>query len=503
MMISVNEKQLEEKLRERFRGEHIRVISIKYNTSGVYKAGTNWFNVLTGVSSEINELPEYVDVRMKWRTGNFEEDIIVWCPAEWNGRFAGTAGGGTGIGGEDYIIVPDPYSRGWNVPYAVMKGYTAATADAANGKGLSDYVLDRRTGEFHRELYENWRSRTTHHMTLAGKAVAEILHDRPVEFSYMSGGSGGGRQSLTEVQEYPEDYDGIWASCPAINWNKFILSGLWANAVMNSMHHILRPEKMEYYMRSVWYAAGGKEAYFSSEKKPMFDPYSVVGELVNGSRITDMDARIMKALWEGPQDEDGNFLWYGFRPGVKYWSVGNPISVFHYSILRKKPKPLLLATFFGRWVRENPKLQFEGITIKEFAALFMESTARLADAANDKADLSAFADRGGRLIIDHGLNDPLIPVDSNIDYYNRMVDAMGQERVNEFCRFYLTPGDGHGSCYSEGPGITMDAGVNALVDWVEKGIKPGELRGVLADQRTKKIIKEKNICPVENILDWM
>lgn len=52
-------------------------------------------------------------------------------------------------------------------------------------------------------------------MTVFGKAVAQILHDRPVKYAYMNGGSGGGRQSMAEAQEFPEDYDGIWACCPA------------------------------------------------------------------------------------------------------------------------------------------------------------------------------------------------------------------------------------------------------------------------------------------------
>ena len=72
---------------------------------------------------------------------------------------------------------------------------------------------------------ENWRANATHNMTVFGKAVAEILHERPIQYAYMNGGSGGGRQSMVEAQEFPEDYDGIWASCPAINWTKFLIAG--------------------------------------------------------------------------------------------------------------------------------------------------------------------------------------------------------------------------------------------------------------------------------------
>lgn len=73
--------------------------------------------------------------------------------------------------GINMTAAPDDYTRGWTVPYAVMKGFTAATADAGNVDGLHDYMLDERTGKLKRELYENWRARTTHHMTIVGKAV--------------------------------------------------------------------------------------------------------------------------------------------------------------------------------------------------------------------------------------------------------------------------------------------------------------------------------------------
>ena len=503
MKTEVNEKKLEEELLKRFPGENIKVVSAKLNESGTYKAKADLFNKLVGISNVISELPEYIDVRVEWCTGEFVEKIIVWSPIKWNGRFAGTAGGGTGIGGEGYLTKPDEYSRGWTVPYAVKRGYTAATADAGNGKGIRDFVLDPATGKIRHELYENWRARTTHHMTVAGKAIAEILHDRPVEYSYMNGGSGGGRQSLTEAQEYPEDYDGIWASCPAINWNKFILGGLWPNAVMNSYNHIIKNEKIDFFMEAARKAAGGRDSYFTSIKKPVFDAFSLVGKSVKGDKIIEKDAEVMQAIWNGSADKNGNFLWYGFRPGVKFWSIGNPIAVFHYSFIRKKPKTLILSTYFARWIKENPKARFENITIDDFEEIFKVSTTKMSDAASDKADLTAFSERGGKLMIDHGLNDPFIPVDSNIDYYNRMIGAMGQKTVDDFCRFYLTPGDGHGNCWDEEPGIILGSGIDALVDWVEKGIKPDGLEGAKVDKKTRQVLKTKTIYPVRDIKEWM
>ena len=80
--------------------------------------------------------------------------------------------------------------------YALINGFSCATTDSGNQGSCSKWGRDR-------ECLEHWSYRGTHNMTIFGKAVAEILHGRPVRYSYMNGGSGGGRQSLAEAQFYP------------------------------------------------------------------------------------------------------------------------------------------------------------------------------------------------------------------------------------------------------------------------------------------------------------
>lgn len=157
-------------------------------------------------------------------------------------------------------------------------------------------------------------------------------------------------------------------------------------------------------------------------------------------------------------------MWYSFRPGVIFWNVGFPIGSFYYSFPKKNPKPFLLAKNYARWVTGNPKENFIEITKEKFIELFNQGIEKFPDASFDCSDLSAFKERGGKLIIDHSLSDPLIPVDGTIDYYKKLVDSFGKEsRVREFCKLYLTSGDGHGNCWSDGPGISESVGMIALV----------------------------------------
>ena len=99
-------------------------------------------------------------------------------------------------------------------------------------------------------------------------------------------------------------------------------------------------------------------------------------------------------------------------------------------------------------------------------------------------------------MIDHGLDDPLIPVDGTIDYYERMKALMGVDKVNEFCRLYLGPGDNHGNCIGNGPGISESDGMRAMMDWVENGAAPGTIRVVRLDRKTGEMISEGTREPV-------
>lgn len=493
-----NEDYVRRALASRFPEEKFLNIKVTHNDTGCYQGKASPFDRLWGSGKKITGLPEYYEVEMIHSTGQFTETLIVWSPAAWNDRFAGTAGGGTGIGGRTYLTVPDNTTRGWTVPYAVMNGFTAATMYAGNIEGWHDYTLDSKTGKFNRELYENWRARSTHNMTVFGRAVAEILHDRPVKYAYMHGGSGGGRQSLMEVQNFPGDYDGVWASCPAINWNHFIIGGFWAEIVMREYHHFLNAKKNQFFLDQVHESCGGKEAYYRLHKLPDFDARSCVGKKSPGGVITKADAVVMNAIWRGPHKADGTFLWYGFYPGVKNWQVWIPIGTYYYPILsRKKLKPFILGPLYARWITGNPRDDFKNLDRAGFEKLYEDGAFKFADSLGNDPAIDAFVNGGGKLIMDHGMDDPLIPVQGTMDYYEKLCVHFGSKAaVDEFCRFYKTPGDNHGNCWGNGPGITESTGMKALMDWVERGIAPGALRKVRVAQKTGQLLEEGKEEPV-------
>jgi feruloyl esterase len=74
-------------------------------------------------------------------------------------------------------------------------------------------------------------------------------------------------------------------------------------------------------------------------------------------------------------------------------------------------------------------------------------------------DLTAFYRRGGKMLVTIGTNDTLASPGAQLDYYQSVIDKMGQETVDRFARFFVIPQAGHGltgTTYSnDGDGKTI------------------------------------------------
>ncbi|MCF5662324.1 tannase/feruloyl esterase family alpha/beta hydrolase, partial [Pseudomonas syringae] len=60
--------------------------------------------------------------------------------------------------------------------------------------------------------------RAVHLTALASKKLISAFYGQQAEYAYFSGCSDGGREALIEAQRYPDDFDGIIAGAPALNF---------------------------------------------------------------------------------------------------------------------------------------------------------------------------------------------------------------------------------------------------------------------------------------------
>ena len=226
-----------------------------------------------------------------------------------------------------------------------------------------------------------------------------------------------------------------------------------------------------------------------------YDPQALVGTKVGESTFTATDAEVVRKIWEGPRAQDGTFIWYGMAPGTSLFetagTTGSPLT----------GKPFGIAMDYVRhYLVQDPKWDCTDLTPTGFEQLWRQSVEQYgAVIGTDNPDLSAFRDRGGKIIIYHGLADQQIPAGGTIDYYKRVQQQMGgAEKTAQFARLFLVPGVDHGF---RGAGPAPTGQIDAIVRWVEEGQPPDRLLAELRDT-DGRLVRTRPLFPYPRVAKY-
>ena len=382
----------------------------------------------------------------------------------WNGRFEGVGGGG--FSGGSPMAIRQPASQ----------GFAAGSTDTGHEGGSGSFALDA-SGRLNWQLIRDNAYLGIHEMTTVGKAMTRAFYGTAPRRAYFNGCSTGGRQGLSEAQRYPDDYDGIVSGAPAINWTKLHPEQLWGSLVMLEAKNFLPMCKFNAATAEAVAACdqidGVKDGVIDDPTRCTYDPKALVGTSSGDCEaFTEADADVIKKIWDGPRRSDGTRLWYGLPRGADFGGLsgtqGNPPA--------GRPNPITLE-WFRFFLTKNPQWDWTTITRGAYEQLWNQSVEEFSSViATDNPDLSAFRNRGGRIVMWHGQSDPLIYPGGSIDYYQRVVQQMGgAAKTADFFRFFLAPGVGH--C-GGGAGPAPTGQLQAVADWVENGKAPDTLLAV-------------------------
>src|SRR5690606_11735750 len=86
-------------------------------------------------------------------------------------------------------------------------------------------------------------------------------------------------------------------------------------------------------------------------------------------------------------------------------------------------------------------------------------------------DLAAFRARGGKLIVPHGVSDPVFSVVDTVTWFQE-VDKLNSGQAADFVRVFPVPGMAH--C-AGGPTTDQYDAFEALVAWVEQSTPPDRI----------------------------
>jgi len=414
-----------------------------------------------------------------------EINIEVLLPVDWNSRFA--MGGGGGFVG----------SIQNGARSSINNGY--ATAGTDTGHESSGIEADWALNNMERQV--NFGHLAVHRTAVVSKEIIRQYYCSESEYSYFIGCSRGGGQAMMEAQRYPNDFDGIVSGAPAFNW-----PALGAEFVQNTQIIYPDPSKLDEpvitlanlqllqtkILESCDALDGSKDKILNDPRDCDFNfdllprcPRNIAGD--NCFTLSQIEA--IKVVYSGATSK-GKEIYPGFPlggenepSGWQDWIVGpnEGTMELNFSSLQFG----FGTEMFKYLVFQDPDWDYTSYDFSNFSEATQYASSYL-DATS--TDYSAFKNRGGKMIIYHGWNDPALSAFATINHYEAAQNE--DSEIGEAIRLFLLPGVLH--C-GGGPGPSQANWIELVRNWVENGTAPE--RVVVTKTIDEKVVMARPVFP--------
>lgn len=395
----------------------------------------------------------------------------VWLPAtsEWNGRFYGTASGGS-MGAIQYAALPIPVARG----FAAM---AHDNGHASRNTYEQSWAFDPATGELDEEKIIDFASRAQHVSTVVAKELIQEYYGRPADYAYFIGCSQGGHHGMMQAQRYPQDYDGIVAGAHGGDWIGMLASQAWAawQVTRDGGAGALSSRMLEHVNDRVIAACDANDGVIDGQigdpRDCSFDPGVMQCGLPDtdpAACLTPQQIDALRAIYDGPRHPDtGEQLAPGIpRGSERFWSWNDRLQPFSGSYY----------DFNRLIVQRDPDWTLESMDWRQDIHGARERWSPTYDAIDP--DLGPFQQAGGKLILYHGWADALITPFLSVNAWEAIRAQMGEAATDDFARLFMIPGMAH--CAGGPIGATRDLHddlwLTAIQRWVEQDIAPDATR---------------------------
>ncbi|CAK5263714.1 unnamed protein product [Mycena citricolor] len=410
----------------------------------------------------------------------------AWLPETWYGRVLGVGNGG--LGGCIPFI---------DLTYGSSMHFATVGSNAGHDGNFAAPFWNQP------ETTIDFGHRAVHVQTVVGKQIVRAYYGRPHTKSYWVGCSMGGRQGLQSAIKYPADFDGILAGAPATDFNRLLYwTGMMARAVgipdadspaaISAEEWVIISEEV---MRQCDHLDGVRDGVITEPDDCVFDPSALSCSRRTTSRcLSRAQIDALKKIYS-PVYVDGVYTFPRFDPGAETMSQGIPL------LDSQTDFPLYPGDWLKFTVLNETEFDFTEYGPEQLRQMEFVNPGGVA--AYD-GDLSAFRDRGGKLITYHGRMDAQIPSGNSKRMYNHIAKTLGltSNGMDSFYRLFLIPGMDHctggppvstshfGQIGGSAPGSERNKSshhiILAMVDWVEGGMPPETIIGTSEDyQRTR------------------
>jgi feruloyl esterase len=466
--------------------------------------------------------PEHCDVigRINERTGaNGQRYAIRFhlrLPAAWNGDFFFEGGGGSNgnLGTAFGNLQGQQRTNALTLGYAVVSqdaGHDNATNHDPDRNGTVTFGFDPQA---RRDLGYN----SYDQVTQAGKALVRVFYGRAPARSYFVGCSEGGREAMMMSQRFPDYFDGILACAPGFNlpkaaffghsWDVQALAevsrvtGIYDRFGQPLLNKTFTDEDLDLASQAVLAACDALDGLADGviDDFPHCTAAIVSVKLAavtckGPKRVTCLSPAQVDALqklYAGARDSQGtpyysDWAWDrglggklgdNYNQGWRVWKMGTYDAPANSAIIAGLGSASVSAVFttpptpvamngpapLAFLMAIDP--QRDRAKLEATAGEFTESSLSFMNA--DSTDLTKFRARGGKLVIVHGVSDPVFSINDTIHWWNDL-NSRTNGAAAAVARLFAVPGMNH--C-AGGPATDRYDAFGALVSWVEGGSAP-------------------------------
>lgn len=465
----------------------------------------------------------------------------VRLPVTWNGRFVFQGGGGTdgNLGDATAPLLGQPGVTALGQGYAVVSsdsGHDNATNDDPARQGIATFGHDA-------EARRNYGFAHIGPVAQAAKALIRAHYGRAPAYTYFVGGSKGGQEAMMAVQRFPREFDAALIGYPGFRLAHASIAQLWdgqafaeaaramgqigadglplVNRAMSDGDIVLAQQAILAACDTLDGTPDGMVENFpactTARVMPELERIRCGGETLadkTAACLLPVQIAALRKVYGGATDRSGKPIYSdwpwdagigaqtarGVTQGWRIWKMGGYDAAINNGALITRGAPSNSAVFrsppleVGSDVTSLIRYALAADIDAAYAAAhvpwgaFHEASVDFMHA--DATDLSPFIRRGGKIILFHGVSDPVFSIFDTM----RWVQAVEQReggKAGRFLRFYAVPGMNHGR---GGPATDRFDMFSSLVAWREQGIAPASIVAT-AGSETPWPGRTRLLCP--------
>jgi hypothetical protein len=405
-------------------------------------------------------------------------------PRAWNGRFLHQ-----GNGGIDGSVVPATGGFGGGpVTNALLQGFAVLSSDAGHPAAMGpNFGIDP-------QARLDYGYQAVGKLTPMAKQAIQLAYGKAPDRSYFGGCSNGGRHALVTAARYADQYDGILAGAPGYNLPKAAVANIFGAqryatvatnpADLSTAFTTAERARVVQGVLAKCDALDGASDGLVQDTTACQAAFSLANDVPtctgerDGTCLSAAQKSAIAPIFSGAVTRTGAPVYSSFpfdsghaAAGIAFWEFTAPLALDSGAVgLIFKVPPENPTGFNGPAFTLGADIDALVAGINASNATYTESAMSFMTPPNP-TNLSTLKNRGGKLIVYHGVSDAIFSVDDSQAFIRGLNQANDGDASN-FARLYRVPGMGH--C-SGGPATDQFDALSALVQWVEQGQAPEQI----------------------------